>query len=454
MAGGGLRIRASTVGALLLPVAVALRFVPGPVSGLSYVALGCYALFGPTQAIEALGMSWFITAVNPGLAGMTSFSVGRFVVIAAAATSVFARSIRPGWRTTVSKPVFATALVGAFLVVHSVLFSKMTDVSILKSVSWVLAACTLLSAWGGLTQEDAQRLQNRVFRGLMGVLLLSMPLLFFPVGYLANGSGFQGLLNQPQEFGVIAGLTGSWAAARVLAHSRPPWREVVMIGVCFALIAFSEARTAALGMVLGYFCAFAYFAVLSGQSAGSVLPGLKSVRFYVVAAVVVLLVLFAWPMMTNQLSGFIMKRGHAQSVTEAYGVSRGGLVGDMLSNIRAEPLSGIGFGVASRSERRTVSRDAVLGLPISAAGEKGVAPVAVVEELGALGFAVVGVWLWMIGRRVARNGMEALTVFSVILAINLGESSFFSAGGTGILTLILIAWAARHFRPMRDDERL
>jgi hypothetical protein len=49
----------------------------------------------------------------------------------------------------------------------------------------------------------------------------------------------------------------------------------------------------------------------------------------------------------------------------------------------------------------------------------------------------------MLMRRAARGGgMTALAVFGTALLMNLGESVLFSPGGFGMLSLILIGWAA------------
>jgi len=52
-------------------------------------------------------------------------------------------------------------------------------------------------------------------------------------------------------------------------------------------------------------------------------------------------------------------------------------------------------------------------------------------------------WLVMIVRRAARNGLQELAVVATVLAMNLGESTLFSAGGMGMLMLVLIGWGVR-----------
>ena len=172
-------------------------------------------------------------------------------------------------------------------------------------------------------------------------------------------------------------------------------------------------------------------------------------------------VLGAWPnaysetgslagaMFSQKLDAYISKSGRADvtSIAEAYALSRGPKIEDMWVNIQDKPFLGIGFGIASKPEQMQVVRDPLLGLPIGASIEKGVLPLAVLEELGVLGFLLVALGLWNLIRRAARRGgFTSLTVFFVALLINMGESVLFSPGGMGLLVLIMIGWASSHNR--------
>lgn len=438
-----LRLRHADLVALLIPVAVLVRLVPAPIAAVSYLILGGYALLGRAQAVEALGISWFLTIINPGIASEPSLLVGRYAVMAAAALSVLLRSIHLKRGPRVSKTVLATILVGTFIAVHSLFFSQVVDVSLLKTLSWAVVTSTLLSAWGNLSTQEATRLEHRVFGGLTAVALLSVSLLPFPVGFLRNSSGFQGLLNHPQAFGVSVGLLGTWAAARMLGQPRPSWRTAVLAGLCVVLVILSEARTAGLGMAIGLGAAILSAPVISGRAVKATFPGLGSRRVHAALALALVFGLVAWPMITERVSGYVTKRDRAQSLAQAYNVSRGALIDDMLLNIRSHPLQGIGFGVASHPSEMEITREGALALPSSASVEKGVAPLAALEELGLLGFIVVSLWLWMVVRRAAQNGIEALAVIATILVMNMGESVLFSTGGAGMLMLVLLGWSAR-----------
>ncbi len=126
---------------------------------------------------------------------------------------------------------------------------------------------------------------------------------------------------------------------------------------------------------------------------------------------------------------------------EAYDRSRGSLIAQMRENIYEHPWTGIGFGVASDPSTMLINHDPVFGLPVGASVEKGVAFVAIVEELGILGAALVGLWVFALLRGAARSGIAPFAVVLTILFLNMGESTFFSPGGFGLLSLLLLGWA-------------
>ena len=118
----------------------------------------------------------------------------------------------------------------------------------------------------------------------------------------------------------------------------------------------------------------------------------------------------------------------------------GGLIGEMWQNIKEKPFTGIGFGIASDVHEMNVQRDPLLGLPLGAPIEKGVLPVAVLEEVGLFGLGFVVAWLWSFLRYWIRGGVVPVSVGLTILLLNMGEATLFSPGGMGLLSLILIGW--------------
>lgn len=427
---------------LLVFAVISMRVASGPTANASYLLIAAYALLGRVQAIQALALSWLFSMLNPGLvAEATAGAVGRFTIIATATFSVALRSGLFGKHPRVGGMTLATLALGLLIVGHSYLFSPIPDVSILKAISWTLVTATLFAAWGAMAVDDRSRVMNQIFGGLIAVLIFSLPLLALPAGYSRNETGFQGILGHPQAFGPTMALLGVWAGARMLGEKRPRWRLVLLMGACLVLVVLSEARTAGLALVLGLASAVVLVPILSRQSIRAMLPGLWSRRVYLVAGAAVCGVLFSGAVLTDRIGSYIDKRGGGGGLIQSYETSRGALIEDMLENIKESPFTGMGFGIASRPDEMIIDRDPVFGLPSGAPVEKGVLPFQVMEELGLFGAGFVLLWLGMAIRRASRGTVATLAIVLTVLLLNLGESTFFSPGGMGLLPLILFTWA-------------
>lgn len=416
-----------------------MRVANGQTANISYLIIAGYALLGRTQAIQALALSWLFSMLNPALVpDVSAASIGRYLVIAAAFISVFWRRAR----LFDNKLQSYTLLLGMFMLGHSLLFSTVVDVSVLKVIVWVVVTVTLLAAWRGLSTVKRTLLFNQLQLGLIVLLVFSMPFLAIPsIGFERNGHGFQGLLSHPQVFGPTAALVGALLGGSVLQEPRPRWRDLALFGMCVVLILFSEARTAGLALLLGLFGSAELSPVFAGKLRRQMLPGLRSRRFQVVGLVVVVAALVSGPVLEEILSKYLIKHSNAANFVDAAEASRGALVYKMLDNIQAYPFTGIGFGIASHPALMKVERDPFFGLPLSAQIEKGVLPLAVVEELGVVGALAVGGWLFIVLRRGARVGVSRFAVLLTLLLVNFGECMFFSVGGMGMLLLILLTGA-------------
>ena len=436
----------------VVATAIILRLASEPAAIISYLVIAVYALSGRAQAIQALALSWLLTMINPGLAPEAPYAfVMRYVVLLAAAISVFLRSNFLLYFKLTNNMVRATLMLGSFLIVLSYFFSPMIGVSVLKALSWTVSMSTLFAAWGGLSPESRDLLARLLFQGIIFVMLASLPLLLVPsLGYLRNGTGFQGILNHPQVFGLTMALLGARAASHILAYKRPPWSNVVLVAASVMLVFLSQARTAGMAMVLGVGVAIVIAPFLAKRPIRSMLPGLRSKRVHIILGLTLACFLIAGPTLNAIIRPYISKGTGVTHLIETYENSRGILIEPMWYNIKDKPLQGIGFGIASVPALMNIERDPVFELPISASVEKGAMPLAVLEELGIFGFLAVAAWLWILLRRSAHGGVGPLAVSITVLLMNMGEATLFSPGGMGLLILILLGWAAQSGNPKRQ----
>lgn len=437
---------------IVVAVAFGLRFSSPETASLSFFVLALYAFSGRAQAIQALSLSWLFTMLSIGVAPEAEIaSVGRYAVIFGAATSVLLRSWRPisKGRIPIQPLVFFTALMGSGILLHSVFFSAVPDVSILRAIAWTVTVVTLIAAWAGLDRLARLSLERQLFGGLVILVLVSLPLAFTDLGYLRNGTGFQGVLNHPQAFGVTVALLAAWLGSRIIADRRPSWRLLGLFALCLVIIVMSETRTAGFGLVIALGLSVLVGWLLTGRRPSSYLLGLRSPRLLAMAALGLALLIPTAPALENRLGAFFEKRAEADGLADAFIVSRGVLVIPMIENIANSPLQGIGFGVASDPFAMEIERDPVFGLPTGAPVEKGNQYLAIWEELGLIGFMVVIGWLWFLVLRAARGGVGPLSVCFTALIMNFGEAVLFSPGGMGMMVLILLIWAGTS-RPMEE----
>ncbi len=426
----------------VLVVAICLRLSTPELANISYLVLAVYAVMGRGRAIQALALSWLFTMLNPAIApDPTAATTWRYVVIASAATSVLLRSGLAKGRMQASASVLATLLLGAFIVVHAILFSPIPSVSILKAVAWTVCVSALLAAWRGLSTQSRARLESQIVGGLIAVMALSLPLLPTSAGYLRNGRGFQGILTHPQTFGVTMALLGAWLVGGLLGNANPSWKRLTVLGTCLVLIVLSEARTAGFALIAGIGLAVPISFLSARMPIRRLMPGISNRRMRLTMLVGGAALALVAPLLTHELHDYVQKSGDSASFIDIYDQSRGALIAAMLRNIHAHPIRGIGFGIASDPISMAVDRDQLLGVPVGASIEKGVMPLAVLEELGIPGLLVVTGWLLLLARRAAYGGLTASLVIWTALFTNMGESTFFSPGGMGLLVLILVCWA-------------
>jgi len=418
----------------------ALRMTGEAGAVVGYLALAGYVLIWPKRGISALVMAWWLSVLNPGLVSQSGFSaIGRFLVLGACAASLALRS--PAWRGA-PLPGGVVVLGGILLVLllHSVLFSHAMDVSILKSVVWFLACAVTYSIWKSMKDEERQQGIDDLFRVLMVTLVLSAPLVFTNAGYFLNGVGFQGVLNQPQVLGLVAAAVSVRYFLNLVCYRNSDhfWSDALVLAMSVAFVLLSGARTAGMACFASILLVL-LVSILSARRKWK-LQGLKSRKFMLFLTIVLAALLINISTIQAVLEGYLSKRGFEGSLASAYAMSRGRLVDNMLENIDRYSIYGIGFGVSSNEYDRIVVRDPFLGLPISAPTEKGVLPLAILEELGVLGAMI----LYLISALLIKafvNGPFTFAMAVFVVATNFAEATLMSPGGFGIVAISLMSWA-------------
>jgi hypothetical protein len=418
---------------------IALRLFSGPTADAAFLLLAVYALMGRTQAVEALLLSFLFNNLNTDIfPAASSADIARYLVVVAAAISVFSRSrlLRKGRINHVSATVL---LLTIFFVLHSIFFSPVPIISLLKSAIWGLAFLTLLQGWSDADLAAAQRIEFRTFFVLGACVIFSLLLMFETAAYVPRTTFLRGVLGHSQALGPVAATVAVYALIRAVSQPRPPFALLTLFGIAAITVFETNSRTALLATVvaLAIIVAVSFLRRVGRQSSWS-LPGLKSTSF-LAASILTLGALFAGSFaIKDALTKRSGKDLEETSLVELYQDSRGGLATEMWANIESDPLLGIGFGLASNLEDMEITY--FQGVPVGAVVEKGITILAVWEEVGLAGLLLFVFFLLQLFTRSLAAEPTKLGVFLVVILVNFGEATLLSAGGAGLIQLVLLSW--------------
>jgi hypothetical protein len=426
---------------LLALTVITLRALPGPAGFLAYVMIAAWGVRGGRHVIEALMLSWFVAMANSAVFGdVTGGSIGRYLVLFSVSIAeinrYFAR--RP---LRVSFPVMVTLLLGSFIMLHSLMFSAVVLISLLKGLLWTMTTLAVLMSASKLSEIDFAQAERHLYGFLVLILALSMPVYLTHPGGSLLGYGFlRGMLGHSQAMGVMGGLVAIWAFSRLLQQSHGTAGNFGVLLLALVTVFLSATRTGLLSALLAML-AMGILALLQGQRPlKRLVSRLRNPIALIGMIVLIFGVILNYDNLIGIVSEFITKNTESISLVEAYDASRGGLIEDMWANIRRDPFVGLGFGIASDPESMVFQR--VAGIPIGAPVEKGVTHVAIWEELGLIGLVIVIFWMVIIFSKSIGVSLTQSGLLIGIFLQNFGEATLFSVGGMGLLQIIIIGYCS------------
>ena len=425
-------------------ISIILRLADNTTSDFSFLILAFLCFFGIREIIISLLLTWLFSCLNTGIFPPTySGNILRYLVILAAFISSFnnlkLRSV------IFNKNLYlASIILFIFLLFHSIFISKIPELSILKSISWLLFFILSINCWSNLNEDDLSRLLKNIFFIFTTIVLLSLFFIKSKIGYLKNNEGFQGILNHPQLFGMVMSLFGIFILTSFKKKIFTSFFYFTIFVIVILFLILSESRTAIFAFLGSYIILLIsnYFFDKKNRKYTNSL-----ILIIVLAPLLVFISIYSLFILNSIfdiiiLDNILTKSGRSdnvESLFEIYSESRGNLVLDSYNNIIKNFWTGIGFGIASDHENMKIYKDVLFDIPFSAPMEKGVFYVAIFEEIGVIGIIILLFFLTICLISIMSSRSNYLPLFSIILLLNFGESTFFSTGGAGGLLLIFFS---------------
>lgn len=383
-------------------------------------------------AAKALTISWLTTFLNPSL---TNAVPGLFFLKFLLLICCFFRAVNIiSSRGKISIEPLVLIIYG-LLLISTAIVSDIPSLTILKGILFLIGSTTAVVLMIDII--DIDEFYEWFFAMGVVLILFSAPLLFSGLGYLRNGSGFQGVLSHPQAMGLFISIFTTIFAIEYIYPRIAKFKKITLptlflISVCFLIL--TQARVALLATIVAL--------------GATVLLSKGKIRAFMVLSVLVLL--FSIFSLTSDaptqiVSQFLLKsRVDMSGLTELYLDSRGEILARSIENFYSNIFTGIGFGIPSRLDHVQIVYDPVFGLPISAPVEKGFFIIASLEEAGLLITGILLFLLTLIGiRSVSGSSPISIALLINVLSLNFTESTIFSISGFGLLIWIIIGLTLR-----------
>lgn len=423
-------------------VALIMRLISGLSGNAAYGLIAVWALLGPWQAVIALYLCWFFNVLNHGVAPVAGMAaiLRHAITVTAFVSVMFHSGFRSRRPTGFLLPL--TFLLCGFLIIHSMLFSEQADVSVMKAISFTMTVTALSLGWAVMSDRERKLAEWFIFGTLGLSAIASIPLAAHPIGYLRNGRGFQGIQVHPQGFGPTMGVLAAMLLAQGFTDRKLKLWKAGLLGLAVVWVYLSQARIGALSLVAGAVLGIGSEIIRSWFAAHPARNPLSRFRLAGAALISLVVGLSVAPLVADRVMEFVTKGSTSESVYEAAMKSRGWKIEEMMANIEQKPALGAGFGVLPGGDYYAIVRDPIFDLPVMATVEKGVLPLAIVEETGVLGALFTYPWLITLIIRAVRGGVVTGTVCWSVLVTNLAEANLFAPGGQGMFQLMLALWAA------------
>lgn len=400
-----------------------------------------YATKGVKESIEALSLSYLIGYLNPGIFDFPSgvLMLRWLILFTAFGRVIF--TLMFSEKHVLPKPINSLLYFTMICITLTIAASFQPMVSLIKIIMFTIGVFTIMVGFQ-LTSELKEHWERWFINLYYFVVLASLPFLFTAVGYYNNQAGFQGILNQPQAYGIFLAPFTAYFSARILFQEDTSYVSMLGMMLGWFTIFSTQARMAFAATALSL-----VFLLIIRMIKGAARQKRPSVfmTFPMLAAMCfsgIILVFYADPIM-ERFDSFVQKNYEFDEYGEGFQQARGFMIERSMDNFSEYPFMGIGFGVDSRLHDRTQGQDKVMGIPLGAPTEKGFLISAILEEIGIIGMFFFSIFFIALVRyvfRVPLSGKHGL--FLACIFVNIAEMVFFSFGGSGLFLWLMIGFTS------------
>ena len=365
---------------------------------------------GSDGAVKSLILITARTTISSGF-GPTTDDIAMFKWVLLFALSLFIFIGKTN--RTAGYSLFLRAILPLTLLftVFSLISSSYPTVSIFKLISWVFIFSAVVYG-----VYDSQRVDWMGFLLLVigTILVVSLFTLPFPVGYLRNGRGFQGITNHPNLFGLLCAIFFGTALSYQWKY---PKLKAILLGLCIVESLLSKSRTGVFSIVI--------FILLYLFNMDLILRDklILTLLLSIVLSIVFLIIYVNDPNKEGSFWQFVFKGNEDDML-----YSRTGQIDQFLEDFSYSPMIGNGFMTPLEVGTRSWTLSFSL---IVEAGNLGLALLSQTGIIGFLAFLGSFVYLFFLSPRNLR------IAYLIPFVISMGEMVFFSSNNIAIFCYVL-----------------
>lgn len=413
---------------ILLTIILLVNIIHPFVSIVIYLYLIKFSLKGKVESIKSLILSFTIYFLNPGIFKVDNSIVPIlrwiifFICIFNILRSIKKQSLNKKW-------ILVFVVWTIYSLVVSIIKSNLPAISIMKLFMFSIGFLAINI--GVIESGKYYDWKLWIFIYFITIQLISLPFIVSSIGYFRNGSGFQGILNQPNALGIIMAVIISFYIYLKTEDDYKKYSNIlnmlIILGILMLLA--SKSRTSMLSISLSI--VIFIIVLLKNIIIKRKLTLISIVITLFMITITFILSIFNYDYILNSANELIYK-GNNENLLYS---SQKSIV-TQKEAIENSLLIGNGFGVEWHPNQEK-SFEISLSHPV----EKRNIFLALLSETGIIGTIVFSVFLIEYTGIFVRRGFKYIDcIFISTFVINFGEMVFFSGNGIGMFVWFMLGF--------------